>query len=190
MQAALFASQAAAAGGKSAGQVYIPTPDATPADVQYDKLYALKFSKPATYIRFSSTVEDCTGCPYDLDEQDEVFLKSLNRSKDASTQCSEDQFEEVMNCFEETAQMKQPFAAVDSPPVITWEEIEASLEENLEGHARRFAKEIYHHWRSRRLETNNKALITDLKVRAGCFFSERMGLMIVTVRDRSRNRRS
>ena len=163
LQAALSASQAAAIGGKVA-QIYIPTPDATQSSIQYDKLYPLVFSQPATYIRFSSTVEDCTGCPYDLDEKDEDYLKSLNKSKNASTRCSEDQFEEVMNCFEETAQMKQPYSAVDSPPVLPWDEVEPVLEENLEENAKRFAKEVYDYWKARRIENGNKSLIMGLKV--------------------------
>lgn len=164
MQAALSASQAAAAGGKSSGQVYIPTPDATQSSIQYDKLYPLKFSQPATYIRFSSTVEDCAGCPYDLDEVDEKFLKLMNRTRNASAQCSDDQFEEVMNCFEEIAHIKQPYAAVDSPPVLSWDEIEPVFEENLDESARRFAQDVYQHWRARRLEAGNKALTVTLKV--------------------------
>ena len=69
-----------------------------------------------------------------------------------------------MNCFEETAQMKQPFAAVDSPPVLPWEEIEPVLEDNLEDHAKPFAKEVYPHWSRKRLEAGNTGLITNLKV--------------------------
>ena len=163
MQAALSASQANAVGGKVA-QISIPTPEATRVNVQYDKLYPLTFSQPATYIRFSSTVEDCTGCPYDLDDEDAAFLTSLNKTKDASTQCSEEVFEEVMNCFEDTVQMKQPFAAVGSPPVLPWGEIEPVLEDILEDHAKPFARDIYPHWRLKRLDAGNRGLITSLKV--------------------------
>ena len=163
MQAALSASQAAVIGGKVA-QIYIPTPDAVQSSLQYDKLYPLKYAQPATYVRFSSTVEDCAGCPYDMDEEDHAFFKSMDTKQNASTQCSEDQFEEIMNCFEETAQVKQPYAAVDSPPVLSYDEIESSLDDYLDDHARQFAKEIYEHWKTRRLEAGNKSLITGLKV--------------------------
>ena len=164
MQAALSASQAAAIGGKVA-QIYIPTPDAVQSSLQYDKLYPLTYAQPATYVRFSSTVEDCAGCPYDMDEDDHTFFKSMNKKKNASTQCSEDQFEEIMNCFEETAQLKQPYAAVDSPPVLSYDEIQSSLDDYLDDHARPFTREIYEHWKTRRLEAGNKSLITGLKVR-------------------------
>lgn len=163
LQAALSASQAAVIGGKVA-QIYIPTPDAVRSSLQYDKLYPLTYAQPATYVRFSSTVEDCAGCPYDMDEEDHTFIMSMNKGKNASTQCSEDQFEEIMNCFEETAQVKQPYAAVDSPPVLSYDEVESSMHDYLDDHARPFTRESYEHWKIRRLEAGNKSLITGLKV--------------------------
>lgn len=163
MQAALSASQAAVIGGKVA-QIYIPTPDAVQSSLQYDKLYPLTYAQPATYVRFSSTVEDCAGCAYDMNEDDHTFFKSMNKKKDASTQCSEDQFEEIMNCFEETAQAKQPYAAVDSPPVLSYDEIESSMDDYLDDHARPFTREIYEHWKTRRLGAGNKNLMIGLKV--------------------------
>lgn len=166
LQAALSASQAAVIGGKVA-QIYIPTPDAVQSSLQYDKLYPLTYAQPATYVRFSSTVEDCAGCPYDMDEDDQTFFKFMNKKKNASTQCSEDQFEEIVNCFEETAQVKQPFAAVDSPPVLSYDEIESSMDDYLDHHARPFAREVYEHWKARRLEAGNKPLITGLKFETG-----------------------
>lgn len=163
MQAALSASQAAAVGGKVA-QIYIPTPETIQSSIKYDHLYPLSFAQPATYIRFSSTVEDCCGSPYDMNEEDAVFLKSLNQRNLASTQCTEDQFERVMNFFEQTAQAKQPYAAVDSPPVLSCEEMESSFDENIDEAARIFAKDIYEHWKRQRLEAGNRPLITTLKV--------------------------
>ena len=167
LQAALSASQAAAIGGKSA-TFYIPTPDAVQSQIEYEKLYPLKYSQPTSYLRFSSTVEDCVGCPYDMDEEDDAFLKSMNKKRNASTQCSEVEFEEVMHCFEETAQAKQPFAAVDSPPVLSYDEIESSIDDYLDDHAKHFAKDIYEHWKARRLEAGNKQIIASLKVSCVC----------------------
>ncbi|KAL8706662.1 MAG: hypothetical protein Q9201_000296 [Fulgogasparrea decipioides] len=165
LQAALSASQAAAVGGKVA-QIYIPTPDTIQSSIQYDRLYPLTFPQPATYIRFSSTVEDCCGCPYDMDDEDDAFLKTLNQ-RDASTSCSEDHFEEVMNFYEETAHAKQPYAAVDNSPVLTYEEIEDAFEESLDAPPKHFAKEIYEHWKARRLKTGNRSLTLSLKLETG-----------------------
>ncbi|KAL8945340.1 MAG: hypothetical protein Q9211_000110 [Gyalolechia sp. 1 TL-2023] len=165
LQAALSASQAAAVGGKVA-QIYIPTPDTIQSTIHYDTLYPLTFPQPATYIRFSSTVEDCCGCSYDMDDEDDLFLKSLNK-RDASTMCSETQFEEVMNFCEETAQTKQPYAAVDNSPVLTYEEIEDAFDESFDAPAKVFSKEIYEHWKSRRLKVGNCSLAANLKLETG-----------------------
>lgn len=100
-----------------------------------------------------------------MDDEDDVFLKSFNEERNAATQCSEDCFEEVMNFFEDTTQAKQPYAAVDSPPALTYEDMEASFDENIGERSRAFAKDIYEHWKRRRLEAGNKPLITSLKVR-------------------------
>ncbi|KAK4696012.1 enhancer of polycomb-like protein, partial [Lecanoromycetidae sp. Uapishka_2] len=162
LQAAL-SSQTAAIGGKVA-QIYIPTPDAVQSSIDYEKLYPLTYSSPTGYIRFSSTVEDCAGCPYDMDEEDDAFLKLMNKKRNASAQCSANQFEEVMHCFEETAQTQQPFAAVDSPPVLSYDEIEASMDDYLDENARAFTKLVYEHWKTRRLEMGNKSLTISLKV--------------------------
>ena len=109
-------------------------------------------------------MEDCIGCPYNLTDEDDVSLKSLNDKRNASTQCSEDQFEEVMNFFEDTARTKQPFAAVDNPPVVTWEEVENVFDESFEDDIRAFTRNIYEHWKSRRLKSGNQPLIPGLKV--------------------------
>lgn len=98
-------------------------------------------------------------------EEDDVFLKIMNEKKDPDARCTENQFEEVMHFFEETAQTKQPFAAVDSPPVISFEEIEESFDVAVAEHIKLFAKEIYDHWKKRRIETGNQPLQLALKVR-------------------------
>ena len=68
-----------AALGEKTQQSFIPTPDATKAKgIQYDKLYPKVFSSPATYIRFSSTVEESVGVPYCMDDQDVAVLSKLN----------------------------------------------------------------------------------------------------------------
>ncbi|KAK5153271.1 enhancer of polycomb-like-domain-containing protein [Cryomyces antarcticus] len=173
LQAVISASAAAAVGGKVA-QIYIPTPETVSTKVEYDRLYSKAFSQPATYIRFSSTVEDCTGIPYCMTSEDDVFLKAFNqkklsvsvRSKDDNP-CSEDIFEEVMNFFEETSQSKQPFAAVGDTPVLAYEELENAFDETISLTARPFAREIYEHWSSQRLKHGNRPLQPTLKFETG-----------------------
>lgn len=123
-----------------------------------------------------------------MSEEDDVFFKSLNKKRNASTQCSEDQFEEVMNFFEETAQAKQPYAAVDSPPVLTYEDMENSFDENIDDHTRTFAREIYEHWKRRRLAAGNRSLITGLKVRRSTLIFLKSPLTSIQVRNWGGNR--
>ncbi|KAF2768490.1 hypothetical protein EJ03DRAFT_343976 [Teratosphaeria nubilosa] len=179
LQAVINASNAAALGAKSAKQNYIPTPDAVRAkDVNYDALYPKVFKEPATYIRFSSTVEDCIGCPYCMDDDDVEVLAKLNDGndftghsrKDKLGQCSEDIFEEVMNFFEETSARLQPFANVDNAPILSLEE----MERNINGHddgisqplpleAQKWLRPIYDYWASKK--TGHPQLMPAIKVR-------------------------
>ncbi|KAL9092714.1 MAG: hypothetical protein Q9159_000612 [Coniocarpon cinnabarinum] len=172
---------AAAQGRKTDGAASIPVPEARPAkDINYDQLFSARFAQPSTYIRFSSTVEDCTGASYSMDEEDVAFLKKLNL-KHASQQsprkrrnaggqpdeprlCSEEWFEQVMTSFEETSALRQPFANVDHPPVLPFDELATSFDdESVDEGARAFAREIYDHWKARRSDRHDQMLMAQLK---------------------------
>lgn len=99
-----------------------------------------------------------------MTEEDDVFLKIFNQKRDPSNQCSEDDFEATMNFFEETAQAKQPYAAVDSPPVLSFKDMEEAMDAAVEESVKRFAKDIYEHWKSRRAANGNQSLVPSLKV--------------------------
>ncbi|KAF1946995.1 hypothetical protein EJ02DRAFT_334642 [Clathrospora elynae] len=165
LQAVISAAQAAAQGttGGKIAQLFIPTPEAVASKVQYEDLYPRRFTQPATYIRFSSTVEDTSGCPYCMTSDDVAFLKSYNHKKGKNNQCSEDEFEEVIYFFEETTSTKQPFASVDNSPVLAYEELETGFDETISESARRFAKDIYAHWKNQRLLKGNRPLMPSLK---------------------------
>ncbi|QQK45400.1 Enhancer of polycomb-like protein 1 [Penicillium digitatum] len=149
-------------------EAHIPTPETILSNLQYDELYPPIFSQPATYIRFSSTVEDCCGCPYNMTDEDDVFLKIMNQKRDPSAgRCTDDIFEEVMNFFEETAQMKQPYASIDNPPALSFAEMQDMMDATLEDPMKMFAKEIYEHWKSRRMAVQNNGLVSQLKFETG-----------------------
>jgi enhancer of polycomb-like protein len=99
-----------------------------------------------------------------MTEEDDEFLRALNTRTAPSTKCAEDTFEEVMDLFERTAQAKQPFAVVDSPPVLSYEELEISFDDTVEVSSLVFTKEIYQHWKKQRLKQGNKPLTPSLKV--------------------------
>jgi enhancer of polycomb-like protein len=157
--------------GEKTQQSFIPTPDATKAKgIEYDKLYPKVFSSPATYIRFSSTVEESIGVPYCMDDEDVAVRAKLNTGKDFEgnnrkdklSNCSEDAFEEVMSFFEETCSRLQPFADIDKSPVPTFDEMEQNIDENLSLEAQKWLKLIYPHWQSRK---NSKAIMPTVKLR-------------------------
>jgi hypothetical protein len=154
----------AVASGRVVNEAHIPTPETVLSNLQYDELYPPVFSQPATYIRFSSTVEDCCGCPYNMTEEDDVFLKIMNEKRDPADRCTEDQFEEVMSFFEETVRLKQPYAAVGSAPVLSFAEMQESMDATVEDYVRRLAKDVYDHWKTRRLNNGNQSLLPSLKV--------------------------
>lgn len=98
-------------------------------------------------------------------EEDDVALKKINQNRDRASQCTEDQFEELMYFFEETAHSKQPFAAVDNPPVVSYAEMEGCFDDgSVEDAAKKFAKDVYEHWKVRRTKSGNHPLQPQLKV--------------------------
>ncbi|EXJ85399.1 hypothetical protein A1O1_05763 [Capronia coronata CBS 617.96] len=167
LQQAIKAAEANKADTKPK-DAYIPTPPTVASDIQYDVLYPKGFQQPATYIRFSATVEDCSGVAYCMDEEDEAAWKSMNSNlPPGQPPCTEDQFEEVMNFFEETAQAKQPFAAVDNPPVLPLEELQEQFDEDTPAHVRILSQYVYDHWKTRRTATGNRPLAPRLKFETG-----------------------
>jgi hypothetical protein len=157
--------------GEKTQQSFIPTPDAKKAQgIEFEKLYPKVFSSPATYIRFSSTVEESIGVPYCMDDQDVAVRVRLNEGKDVNgnsrkdklSNCSEDAFEEVMSFFEETCSRLQPFADIDKSPVPSFDEMEQNIDENLSLDAQKWLKLIYPHWMLRK---DSRAIMPTVKLR-------------------------
>ena len=103
---------------------------------------------------------------YCMNDEDDAFLGSLNQKKSASARCSENDFEEVMDFFEQISRSRQPFAIVDNAPVIGCEEMCRTPEfyEAVNENARSFAAEVYEHWKQKRIKRGNKPLMPTLKV--------------------------
>ncbi|KXX78878.1 Enhancer of polycomb-like protein 1 [Madurella mycetomatis] len=140
----------------------IPVPPPQESTLNYDELYARQFSKTSTYIRFSQTVEECIGCMYDMTEEDDVFLKSYNQKRAASAQLSEDDFEKIMEVFEDTAYIKAPFASVDQT-IVPYDDMLQGLQSLESAKVLPHAKELYEYWKSRRQTLNNRPLHPTLK---------------------------
>jgi enhancer of polycomb-like protein len=85
----------------AAPNVYIPTPDASRLIDFYSEVYNKFFKRPTSYIRFSSTVEECVGCPYYMDQPDLDWLADLNKQKkDVSTHVTALEFESLVSELE------------------------------------------------------------------------------------------
>lgn len=107
---------------------------------------------------------------YCTSDADVEFLARLNDGKDVDgrdrkdklSQCAVDTFEEVMNFFEETSARLQPYANVDSAPILTLEEMERSPEEEISADAQKWLKPIYKYWVQKK---GNRPLMPSIKVR-------------------------
>ena len=168
LQAAISASQTAVVGGQ-VPQIYIPTPDASKTIHEYEALYPKRFSQPTSYIRFSSTVEDCCGTAYCMDSDDDKFLQKLNSNKRSTgAQCSEDTFEEVMQHFENMVAAKLPYLHLESDieeKITSLKDMEEVFDESHGSAISKFAKDIYDHWKQRRIARGGRTIMPTIRVR-------------------------
>lgn len=130
--------------------------------MNYDDLYPSNYTKPSSYLRFSQTVEECISCQYDMTIEDNEFLKQYNSKPPASGTLSEDDFERVMEVFEDTAAEQTPFASVDNT-VVGYDMMVPSLHQLGSASILQHAKPVYEYWKSRRQEMGNKPLHPQLK---------------------------
>lgn len=140
----------------------IPVPPPQKSDVNYDDLYPSNYTKPSSYLRFSQTVEECISCQYDMTIEDNDFLKQYNSKPPAAGTLSEDDFERVMEVFEDTAAEQTPFASVDNT-VVGYDMMVPSLHQLGSASILQHAKPVYEYWKSRRQEMSNKPLHPTLK---------------------------
>lgn len=132
------------------------------SDINYDGLYPSLFHQPSSYIRFSQTVEECITCQYDMTIEDNGFLKEYNSKPPSAGALSEDDFERIMEVFEDTATEQTPFASVDNT-VVAYDMMVPALNHLGSASILQHAKAIYEYWRSSRQDAGNKPLRPTLK---------------------------
>ncbi|KAL2753875.1 hypothetical protein ACRALDRAFT_1062853 [Sodiomyces alcalophilus JCM 7366] len=140
----------------------IPVPPPEESKINYDQLYPLQFQKPNAYIRFSQTVEECISVSFDMTTEDDEFLKKYNSTRKGAAQLSEDDFERIMEVFEETAGEHAPFASIDNT-VVGYDMMVPSLNQLGSAKIMSHTKQIYEYWKTRRQEQGNKPLQPTLK---------------------------
>jgi enhancer of polycomb-like protein len=94
--------------------------------------------------------------------EDDAFLEAYNQKRPAGSKCSEDDFENIMEVFEETADVQAPFASVDGT-VIPYDVMRSALKQQVDEKIQEFARDIYDHWRASRQKSGNHPLQPTLK---------------------------
>jgi enhancer of polycomb-like protein len=94
--------------------------------------------------------------------EDDVFLKQYNTGRLPQAQLSEDNFEAIMEVFEDTAAAETPFAAVDNT-VVTYDRMVPGLHELRLPKVMPHVKAIFEYWQSRRQAMSNRPLHPSLK---------------------------
>lgn len=94
--------------------------------------------------------------------EDDEFLKSYNSKPPAAGPLSDDDFERIMEVFEDTAAEQTPFASVDNT-VVGYDMMVPGLNHLGSQHLLQHAKAIYEYWRSLKQETGNNPLHPSLK---------------------------
>jgi enhancer of polycomb-like protein len=97
-----------------------------------------------------------------MTSEDDAYLRAHNLKRPASTQCSEDDFEKIMEVFESTADRQAPFAAVDNT-VVAYDVMDFALKQEVDEKVRAFARDIYEYWKTRRQASSNRPLQPSLK---------------------------
>lgn len=140
----------------------IPVPPPQESDINYDQLYPGHHQLPNSYIRFSQTVEESIGVAYDMTTEDDEYLKKYNSNRKGAGQLSEDDFEKIMDVFEEMASEHAPFASIDNT-VVGYDMMVQPLQQLGSTKFMNHAKQVYEYWKTRRQESANKPLHPTLK---------------------------
>ncbi|KAI1180909.1 enhancer of polycomb-like-domain-containing protein [Nemania sp. FL0916] len=144
-------------------EIPVPPPQNS-VEADYDELYPVPYVEPRNYIKSSDTVEETLrGSLYDMTIEDDDFLRIYNAKRSANNHLSEDDFERIMEIFEDTAAESAPFADVDNT-FVPYELMSSAINHHIrEKSAQVHGKSIYEYWRARRHDTGNKSLHPSLK---------------------------
>ncbi|KAK3825926.1 MAG: enhancer of polycomb-like-domain-containing protein [Benniella sp.] len=163
LQAAISASNLSTSTGEEKS-LYIPTPDASRKIENYRDFYSRPFTEPSTLIRFSSTVEDCIGCPYNMDSEDEEWLKEFNEKRAAGEEkLDDDHFELIMWQFEKITNERVPYLQLDSGQIPPFEELKSTFTGPQLVAFKNIASSVYPWWQDRRTNRGGKVITPQLK---------------------------
>ncbi|KAI1391119.1 enhancer of polycomb-like-domain-containing protein [Hypoxylon trugodes] len=155
--------QAALKGVGASTDNEIPVPPPQKSETNYDELYPTPYVEPRNYIKFSETVEETLRSLYDMTTEDEEYLKAYNAKWVGNTPMSEDDFERIMEIFEDTAAEQAPYAAVDNTVVSFETMLQAMRHVIPDKLIQTHAKHVYEYWKTSRQTSGNKPLHPSLK---------------------------
>ncbi|KAI8338927.1 enhancer of polycomb-like-domain-containing protein [Chlamydoabsidia padenii] len=126
---------------------YIPVPNTSNMidAEEYSRLYKKKYKEPTTLMRFSSTVEKTTGCPYVMDEEDDAYLKENHTPKSLP----EDGFEKLVWEFESITKKQGPLLHGDDSHIPEYEEFLLSVPPGSTINIWPGAPQVFKHWKER-----------------------------------------
>ena len=101
--------------------------------------------------------------------EDLKWLESLNEkaANENHGRLTLDVFEEIISFFEATAALRQPFATIDSPPVLAFDEMQAAFDYTISEEGQKWASEVYPYWHDLRDNRLNQPLMPSLKFETG-----------------------
>ncbi|CAG8448150.1 12825_t:CDS:10 [Acaulospora colombiana] len=123
----------------------IPCPETGSGDQTREPYFEPNFKQSKTYRKFSTPIEECIGCEYNMDDADEKWLQEYN-SKEGNN-LDEDPFEEIIDFFERIAKKKPYLLAEKKLPM--WEDC-SKLSDKLIPHAKD-AENVYTYWKAKRM---------------------------------------
>lgn len=94
---------------------------------------------------------------------DDVFLRHYNKSRPKASRLSEDDFEKLMELYEEEASIQAPFASLDGT-VILYSSFQPTVLKVIEQKVQVFANDVYLHWAAQRNQSHNTPLQPVLKL--------------------------
>lgn len=97
-----------------------------------------------------------------MSTEDNDFLTTYNGKPGPAGALSDDDFERIMEVFEDTAAEQTPFASVDNT-VVAYDMMVPGLNHLGAQNLLQHAKAIYEYWKSKRQEAGNKPLHPNLK---------------------------
>ncbi|KAI8053804.1 enhancer of polycomb-like-domain-containing protein [Syncephalis plumigaleata] len=179
LQAAISAANAA---NEVAQPVYIPTPDASRLVPEYEAISRPVFHRPHTYIRFSSTVEECGGSGYVMSDVDKKWLTNWqeehgqtstadgNATATGKIVLDDDLFEDIMDTLEDLADrqpgtLNKEYAELEAllketalRPNIQHNNVVTALAEIPQE-----VEAIFGYWQSKRRARNGVSIMPQLK---------------------------